>query len=191
MSIGTPSHARHRTRADNCTSNRRGRGRRRALAWILACWITGITAASALRPGPVVHTAAVGAHLAYLALGFGLVLVVDLYALGVLVWRFPVSRMAAVAENASPLIFGAWAGLVASGALLHPHLDSALTQTKLAAVLAIAVNGLYVEQLRRNLGQSQAARPPAPLCRRALIAGVVSQAAWLTAILIGWHNSTI
>ena len=60
---------------------------------------------------------------------------------------------------------GSWAGLLVSGALLRPHLADTVTQIKMAAVLLIA--------------------------GRALAAGVVSQLAWWTAILIGWRNSTI
>ncbi len=45
--------------------------------------------------------------------------------------------------SAHSLIWLGLVGLTASGAVLQPEVDSAMTQVKLIAVLALAINGLH------------------------------------------------
>lgn len=187
MSTGSPAHAR---RGAGSTRRDLADPRVARTGVVVAAWAACVLVARLLRPGRFVHTAAVGIHLAYLTLGFGTVLLVDAMALAVLAGCCPLPRLASFAEGASPLIFGCWAGLLASGTLLHPDLGSTLTQIKLAAVLLIAVNGLFVDRIRRRLGPSRDCKPSTVPSRQALIAGLVSQAAWWVAILIGWHNKS-
>jgi hypothetical protein len=94
---------------------------------------------------------------------------------------------------ATPLIWGGLAGMLATGVLLSPHLDNAMTEVKLAAVLVLSLNGILLIPLMRRL-----VRQPDDAVFKDLSAGqrthllvglVISQASWWTAITIGFINA--
>ncbi|MGW0768879.1 hypothetical protein [Streptomyces sp. NPDC002676] len=135
------------------------------------------------------RTAALFVHLASLILGFGAVLAADYHALLWLTGRCSLADALKSTNRLHVPIWAGLAGLVASGALLHPDLGSPLTRTKLALVLALTLNGLQAGLLTRRM----AARRGAPVAPRLLVWGaataLVSQACWWGAVVIGFHNS--
>ncbi|MGW0880190.1 hypothetical protein [Streptomyces sp. NPDC002671] len=135
------------------------------------------------------HTAALFVHLASLILGFGAVLAVDYQALLWLTGRCSLADALNSTNRLHVPIWAGLAGLVASGALLHPDMGSPLTRTKLALVLALTLNGLQAGLLTRRM----AARRGAPIAPRLLVWGaataLVSQVCWWGAVVIGFHNS--
>ena len=160
------------------------------LAGLLAALLvsTVVPADHALRP------LAVSLHVLSLVVSFGAVLVIDWHGLLWLAGRRGLTESTRLAAGAGPLIWGGLAGLMATGALLHPDLSSPLTLTKMVLVLAVAWNGAAMSALRRRLAQLPAYVKPADLPRRdwrlILTATVISQVGWWGAILIGFVNSS-
>lgn len=152
-------------------------------------------ASTHLHPDPALHTAALFVHLASMALGFGAVLVIDYYGLLWLTGRCTLAEALTTADRLHTPVWAGLAGLVGSGALLHPDLGSALTRTKLALVLVLTLNGLQARILARHLARPTAsAHPKAPALRpRTLLWGAataaVSQICWWGAVAIGFLNS--
>ncbi|MFD8543093.1 hypothetical protein [Streptomyces sp. NPDC059649] len=152
-------------------------------------------ASAHLHPDPALHTVALFVHLASMALGFGAVLVVDYYGLLWLTGRCTLAEALTTADRLHTPVWTGLAGLVGSGALLHPELGSALTRTKLALVLVLTLNGLQARVLARRLARPAAtAQAAAPALRpRTLWWGAataaVSQMCWWGAVAIGFLNS--
>ena len=142
----------------------------------------------ALRP------VALSLHVLSLVVSFGAVLVIDWHGLLWLAGRRGLTESTRLAAGAGPLIWGGLAGLMATGAFLHPDLSSPLTVTKLGLVLAVAWNGAAMSALRRRMAQLPAYVKPADLPRRdwrlMMTATVISQVGWWGAILIGFVNSS-
>jgi hypothetical protein len=140
-----------------------------------------------------VHRGALFVHLMSLVVGFGAVVVLDVYGAGSMFGtRSPVT-VARFAVSLEPLIWGGVVGLVISGALLSPNLASPLIWIKLAAVLVAGLNGInayglgrIIETLPESLSMHEL---PRRLLWRSLGTAAVSQSAWWIAILIGyWSN---
>ncbi|BDM74107.1 hypothetical protein HEK616_75940 (plasmid) [Streptomyces nigrescens] len=152
-------------------------------------------ASAHLHPDPALHTAALFVHLASMALGFGAVLVIDYYGLLWLTGRCTLAEALTTADRLHTPVWSGLAGLVGSGALLHPDLGSALTRTKLALVLVLTLNGLQARVLARRLaGPAAIAHPEVPALRpRTLLWGAataaVSQLCWWGAVAIGFLSS--
>lgn len=142
-----------------------------------------------LHPDPALHTVALFIHLASLVLGFGAVVVIDYYGLLWLTGRCSLSEALTTANRLHAPVWAGLAGLVGSGAMLHPDLGSPLTCTKLALVLILTLNGLQAKVLAHRLSQSAACTPsPRVLIWGAATAGV-SQLCWWGAVAIGFLNS--
>ena len=137
---------------------------------------------------------AVALHVLSLVVSFGAVLVVDWHGALWLAGRRGLTESARLAAAAGPLIWGGLAGLIVSGALLHPNLSSPLTVTKLVLVLLVAWNGAAMSALRRRLAQLPSYVTPRDLPRRdwrlMMTATAISQAGWWGAILIGFVNAS-
>jgi transposase-like protein len=156
---------------------------------VAAIWVSTVVPADyALRP------VAQSLHVLSLVVSFGAVLVIDWHGLLWLFGRRGLTESTRLAAGAGPLIWGGLAGLIATGALLHPNLHSPLTVTKLVLVLAVAWNGAAMSALRRRMAQLPAYVKPVDLPRRdwqlMMTATVVSQVGWWGAILIGFVNSS-
>jgi hypothetical protein len=137
-----------------------------------------------VHPDRVLHDAALFVHLASLVVGFGAVLTVDWVALLWVMRRRRLTDVLATATNVHVPIWAGYAGLVLSGVLLEPALDSGITQVKLGLVLLIGWNGLVAMWLHHLLEGE---------VRRVVIAvsavsATVSQAGWWGAMLIGFAN---
>ncbi|MFI1258158.1 hypothetical protein ACH4U6_30840 [Streptomyces netropsis] len=161
-----------------------------AAAALLACMALSACAwiSLHLHADPALRTAALFVHLASLVLGFGAVLAADYLAL---LWLSGRCTLRETIESTARLHTPIWTGLVglvASGALLHPDLGSALTRTKLILVLVLTLNGLQAGLLNRRM-----AHPAAPVTARLLTWGaattLVSQVCWWGAVAIGFTNS--
>ncbi|RZU73050.1 hypothetical protein EV384_1446 [Micromonospora kangleipakensis] len=137
---------------------------------------------------PVLHRAALFVHLISLVIGFGAVLTVDWFGLMWLLRRRPLQQVLAVADGAHLLIWLGLAGLVASGALLHPDLTSPLTLAKLALVLLVALNGVHAWAVNRRAAAYPANLPRRLLARTVLVV-LISQVGWWGATVIGFLNS--
>jgi hypothetical protein len=135
------------------------------------------------------HTAALFVHLASLVLGFGAVLSADYSALVWLTGRSTLREMLNTANRLHVPIWTGLAGLVASGAMLHPDLDSTLTRIKLAMVLVLSLNGLQAGLLTKRMARQGPDRLPRRLLTRAAATALVSQVCWWGAVVIGFHNT--
>jgi transposase-like protein len=156
---------------------------------LAALWLSTVVPATyALRP------VAQSLHVLSLVVAFGAVLVIDWHGLLWLAGRRGLTESTRLAAGAGPLIWGGLAGLIATGALLHPNLHSPLTVTKLVLVLAVAWNGAAMSALRRRMAQLPAYVKPVDLpprdWRLMMTATVISQIGWWGAIIIGFVNSS-
>ena len=90
-----------------------------------------------------------------------------------------------------------WAGIIgllASGALLQPDLDSPLTLVKLGAVLVLSLNGVAITRWTTSLARfprkTRFSSLPQAARIRFITSAIISQVAWWTAVVIGMLNST-
>lgn len=170
--------------------------RRRAVGYvaIAAGWAASIWVSTLLAPPPWLHGVALFVHLASLIVGLGAVLAVEWYGLlWATEWRSPRDLRQVDVTLRLPI----WAGLIgllASGALLQPQLDSTLTIIKLSAVLVVCLNGVALTRWTAYLSRFPRKMRFRSLPRKARIrfiaSAVVSQIAWWTAVIIGMLNST-
>ena len=121
-----------------------------------------------------VRTAALYLHLIFVPVGFGAVVMMNVYAV---LWRLGRQRMrevAALTSVAHRLMAVGLAGLTATGIALDPDLDSPLMRAKLGLLLVLMLNAVRIqESTRRIVG---------PV--------VVSQIAWWGTIGIGYVITT-
>ncbi|MFJ6794875.1 hypothetical protein [Streptomyces sp. NPDC091268] len=134
------------------------------------------------------HKVALFAHLASLVLGFGAVLSADYYGLLWATGRCALDEAVVATTRLHVPIWAGLGGLVLSGLMLHPNLDSPLTLTKLSLVAALTVNGLQAGLLARRL--EAAVDPVGPkLLAWGAATALVSQACWWGAVVIGFLNT--
>ena len=149
-----------------------------------------------LSPDPAfparVHELVLLGHLAALALGFGAVLAVDWHGLLWLLRRIELPELLTVTSRLSTPVWLGLTGLVATGALLSPDTDSALTRLKLVLVTLVTVNGLHAEAVHQALERASSSAEPLPLrlLLRGLAVGATSQVGWWGATVIGLMNTT-
>ncbi|MHB9851166.1 hypothetical protein ACSYGO_18205 [Streptomyces krungchingensis] len=122
-------------------------------------------------------------------LGFGAVLVADYYALLYLTGRCTLRDALNCTAHLHVPIWTGLAGLVASGAMLHPNLASTLTRVKLGLVLALTLNGLQAGLLNRRMAQQGGAALTPRLLAWGAATALVSQVCWWGAVVIGFRNS--
>jgi hypothetical protein len=154
----------------------------------LALLGAGIWLSTLVRPGPILHDVALFAHLGFLVLGFGAVLVADyVFALWVL-GRTTFAEAIANTSRLHLLIWSGLAGLVVSGALLRPDLSSAITILKLVFVAALTLNGVQAMALERRM-RAHAGVLPLRLLLWGGATAAVSQISWWGAVVIGFLNA--
>jgi len=160
---------------------------------VVAVWASAIALASIVHPIGWVHDGALFGHLMALAVGFGAVVVLDFYGTACLTGKRSPVTVARLAVAVDPLIWGGFFVLVISGSLLAPHLSDPFTRIKLAAVLIAGLNGVNADGLRdaiRALPSDASLRQlPRRLLVRLAVTAMVSQAAWWSAILVGFWNN--
>jgi hypothetical protein len=147
-----------------------------------AVWLSTL-----VHPSPVLHDLALFAHLGFLVLGFGAVLVADyFFALWVL-GRTTFAEAVTNTTRLHPLIWSGLAGLLISGALLSPNLTSGITILKLGFVTALTVNGVQAMALSKRMSVLDGI-PPMRLLLWGGCTSAVSQICWWGAVLIGFLN---
>jgi hypothetical protein len=165
-------------------------------AAVTGAWVLAVTAA-AMFPlaDPQLAWAALFIHLVSMAIGFGAVVMVDVYGL---LWLFgfrTLSEVVSLAAAAHGLIVLGVAGLLASGIALRPDLGSALARLKLVLVLVLMLNGVAAQRTLRRLKKAlptdvRGASIPWGVFQRVLVAAVVSQSTWGGAIAIGFVTNS-
>jgi hypothetical protein len=156
-------------------------------AWALAV----VTAAVFPLDNPQVARVALFVHLVSMAIGFGSVLVIDIYGLLWLAGRRTLTELVDLDTAAHTMIAIAVGGLLASGIALQPDLDTTPAQFKMLLVLVLMLNGLaaqrFLARLRRTLPPgTRGDSIPWAAFQRGLTAALVSQASWWGAIAIGF-----
>jgi hypothetical protein len=178
------------------SEKQRRRQRRRILAYagVAAAWVASVWISTLLAPPEWLHLLALFAHLASLVVGLGAVLAIEWHAL---LWATGWSSVRELRQADKTMILPVWVGvggLLASGALLQPQLDSIQTVIKLIAVLVVAINGVALTRWTGELGRLPANASFRTLPRRVRVgfvtSAIVSQVAWWTAVFIGMLNST-
>ncbi|GAA3454711.1 hypothetical protein [Dactylosporangium matsuzakiense] len=150
----------------------------------IAIWLSTLVDA-----GPTGHRVALFAHLGFMTLGFGAVLVADYsFALWVL-RRATFAEAVASTAKLHPLIWAGLCGLVVSGVLLRPDLTSSATILKLALVATLTLNGVQAMALGERMSTLRGT-PPMPLLLWGGVTSAVSQACWWGAIIIGYLNAS-
>jgi len=158
-----------------------------ATAVVTGAWAASLGISVRIEPSTFAHDCALLVHLASLVAGMGAVLTVDWYAAQWLLGRRERSDVMRLVGSAHSLIWLGLVGLTASGAVLQPDVDSAVTQVKLVAVLVLALNGLHARALQHHL---EATAPvPRRMVFRAAGVAAISQLGWWTALVIGCLNS--
>lgn len=157
-----------------------------AAAAVLATWFVCLVVSSRIEVEPALHEQALFLHLMAIIAGMGAVLTLDWLALRWLLGTLPLRSLLSAAAECHLVIWAGWTVLVLSGALLDPDLSSTLTRVKVGAVLVAGLNGLAAHAMQRRLEQAEAVG-----LRLLLGAGTVatvSQAAWWTAVVVGFLN---
>ncbi|GIG59838.1 hypothetical protein Lfu02_42100 [Longispora fulva] len=148
---------------------------------------TGIWLSTLVRPSPALRDIALFAHLGFLVLGFGAVLVADYFFA---LWALGRTTLAEAFANTSRLHVLVWSGLVGlvvSGTLLGPDLTSGLTILKLAFVAVLTLNGAQAMALDGHM-RTLEGTPPTRLLLWGGLTAAISQISWWGAVFIGYLN---
>lgn len=128
-------------------------------------------------------------HLISVVVGFGAVVVVDVWGLLWILNRQKLSQVISVAKVTQVLIWIGFFGLVVSGLFLGAHYDKPRTQLKIGLVILLGVNGLYLAYLKKwaeKLGDVEFGKSPAMFRLQMGMATIVSQVGWWGTTLIGF-----
>jgi hypothetical protein len=140
---------------------------------------------------PQVARAALFIHLMSMAIGFGAVVMIDVYGL---MWLFGHRTLAELVDldtAAHTVIAIGIGGLLASGIALQPDLGTPIARLKMVFVLGLMLNGLAAQRMLHRLKATLPAETggdgiPWAAFQRGLAAAVISQATWWGCIAIGF-----
>jgi hypothetical protein len=164
-------------------------------AIVTAAWLVVVVAAAAVPlQVPQVARAALFLHLVGMAVGFGAVVMIDVYGL---MWLFgykTLHELVDLVTIAHGVIAVAVGALLASGIALRPDLSSPMACFKMLLVLVLMLNGVWAQHLllgmKRTLpAEVRGANIPWAGFQRALAAALISQSTWWGAIVIGFLTS--
>ena len=159
---------------------------------VTGAWAVALVAAAVFPlEHPQVSRAALFIHLMSMAIGFGAVIMIDVYGL---LWLFGHRTLAELVDldtAAHTVIAVAVGGLLASGIALQPDLSTPLAKFKMLLVLMLMLNGLaaqrMLQRLRRTLPPTTSGdKIPWAAFQRGLAAALISQATWWGSIAIGF-----
>jgi hypothetical protein len=156
-----------------------------AASFVLAA---GLWVSLHVQIDPAVRTAVLFVHLSSLVVGLGAVLVTDYHAMLWLAGRCSLREVGASAERLHLLIWLGLVGLVLSGFLLKPDLNSTITIVKLALVLVLTINGLQVRFLSRRIAAASQRQMSRLEAAWGAASGLISQICWWGAAFIGFWN---
>ncbi|MBP6980037.1 hypothetical protein KBB41_03270 [Candidatus Curtissbacteria bacterium] len=128
-------------------------------------------------------------HLISTIVGFGAVIVIDVWGFLWIINKQKLSQVMSVARVTQILIWIGFFGLVLSGLFLGAHYDKPRTQLKIGLVILLGINGLYLEYIKRwakKLGDIEFAKAPVMFKVQIGMASIVSQVGWWGTILIGF-----
>lgn len=136
-------------------------------------------------------------HLSFLILGFGSVLVTDLYGLLWIRDRVRFTQLTSVSGITQKFIWAGWIGMVSAGIpliILKGEVDN-LMIIKLFFVALIGINGIPLHFLHNKVEKYQEGEHvPKIFMFQLMLALFISQLGWWSALLIGFlhrHVSTI
>jgi hypothetical protein len=161
-------------------------------AVVAATWAVVVIAAAVFPlDHPHVARVALFIHLVSMAIGFGAVIVIDVYGILWLLGQRTLAELVDLDTAAHTVIAIGVGGLLASGIALQPDLGTPLAWFKMLLVLALMLNGLAAQRmlvrLRKTLPPTtRGASIPWAAFQRGLTAAMVSQASWWGAIAIGF-----
>lgn len=158
---------------------------------VILLWLLVVAGAAAISVDhPPLRLTALFVHLISLSVGFGAIVVSDLYGVLWVLGRRTTGDLLALMTMAHPLIVLGVVGLLASGTALNPDLGSPLVRLKLALVLVILLNGVSVHRLTRRLRglpvRLAGGDIPWGYARPAFTVVSISQVAWWGVIAIGF-----
>lgn len=157
-------------------------------ALVVTAWFATVLLAWVAPEAPPGRPILVALHLLAMTVAFGSVMVLDWHGI---LWERrhrEIKESIRLSHALSPLIWGGLTVLFITGGLLAPDLSSPLAWLKLISVLLLALNGVATSQLRLHLATatSDGLRSLAPGPRsKVILSSVLSQACWLTAVLVG------
>jgi hypothetical protein len=174
---------------------RRAARHRRAIAYwcVLLAMYVSLWVGASVVPSDWLRNPALFAHLASVIVGLGAAVMLEATGLLWMLRRATLDDLRRVERTVSGLAWLGIAGLLATGAFLHPDLAQPLTALKMAAVLVVAMNGVGMTKLNAELarlpGSVRFAALPRSLRVWCVWSALVSQAGWWTAVLIGMLNT--
>lgn len=128
-------------------------------------------------------------HLSCLILGFGSVLVTDLYGLLWIRDRVRFTQIVKVSGVIEKFVWAGWGGMVAAGIpllVLKGEIDN-LMILKLAFVVLIGINGIFLHLLQKKLREFRDDDDvPDIFMFRLMLSIILSQLGWWGAIIIGF-----
>jgi hypothetical protein len=158
-----------------------------------AVWGTSVAAGHSFTFDDGVHRLALSAHVLAMVLAFGSVIVVDWVGFLWLIGKRRLHDTSRLESAAAPLIWIGLAGLMFTGAFIHPDITSPDTQLKMCCVLGLMLNAISLMPVMQELHAlpdgTNFKEVGARLRTRLLVALVLSQAFWWTAIIVGFANS--
>jgi hypothetical protein len=161
-------------------------------AAVTGAWAVAVVAAAVFPlDDPQVARAALFIHLMSMAIGFGAVVMIDVYGLLWLSGYRSLGELVDLDTAAHTVIAVAVGGLLASGIALQPDLSSPLARFKMLLVLVLMLNGLSAQRMlhrmRRTLPPTTRGDSiPWTAFQRGLSAALISQATWWGSIAIGF-----
>ncbi|HEV3365595.1 MAG TPA: hypothetical protein VG795_15915 [Acidimicrobiia bacterium] len=161
-------------------------------AAVTGAWAVAVVAAATFPlDDPQVTRVALFFHLVSMAVGFGAVVMIDVYGLLWLFGHRTLAELVDLDKVAHGVIAGAVGGLLGSGIALQPDLSTPLARFKMLLVLGLMLNGLAAQRMLQRLGKrlpptTRGASIPWTAFQRGLAAALISQATWWGAIAIGF-----
>ena len=161
-------------------------------AAVVGAWAVAVVASAAFPlDDPQVGRVALFFHLVSMAMGFGAVVMIDVYGLLWLFGHRTLTELVDLDTAAHSVIAIAVGGLLASGIALQPDLGTPLAKVKMLLVLVLMLNGLAAQRMLNRLRATLPATTtgdsiPWAAFQRGLAAALVSQASWWGAIAIGF-----
>ncbi|MET3174782.1 UNVERIFIED_ORG: hypothetical protein ABIB52_002633 [Arthrobacter sp. UYCu721] len=159
----------------------------------MGAWGMSIAAGSTYTFDAGIHRLALSAHVLAMVLAFGAVIVVDWVGFLRLIGKRGLHDTSRLESAAAPLIWIGLVGLLLTGAFIRPDITNPATQLKMCCVLGLMLNGISLVPAMRTLhalpGGTMFRDVAANLRARLLVALVLSQSFWWTAIMIGFANS--
>lgn len=158
---------------------------------VSGAWGVAVAATAVLPKNAAVADVALFVHVVSMAVGFGSVVMIDVYGLMWLFGRRTLADLTSLSMAAHGVIAVGVGGLLASGIALKPDITSPLARLKLGLVLVLMLNSVaaqrYLHRMRQELPPgTRGDGIPWTEFRRGLAVALISQAAWWGAITIGF-----